>query len=266
MKGLFLNKMKKLSYLLLLLFVTCSGFAQVKIHSHNDYDQKQWFELAYYNKVYEIEADVFQNNGELLVAHTKTAINPINTLKKMYLNPIDSLFKLHQGKVSEERGYTFSLMIDFKTDWSVTYPILRQQIEQYGKIFDRAKNKLAVQIVISGNRPVDSTFHTYPTWLFFDGLPGIKYAKEDLKRITMISDNFRSYSKWNGIGSMPDADKAALKAVIDAAHDLKKPIRFWNAPDTEDCWRELAKLKVDIINTDKIRETKTYFEKYQNGF
>jgi hypothetical protein len=195
-----------------------------------------------------------------MVAHNKAGMDLNYTLDKLYLNRIDSLFKLNNGKVSTDKKYTFALMIDFKTSWDATFPALKKHIEKYGNIFDRSKNKKAVQIVISGNRPADSLFHTFPSWVYFDGLPNISYAKEDLKRVTMISDNFAAYSKWKGIGEIPAADQLKLKKIIDQAHQLHRPMRFWGAPDTQDCWRQLKDLGVDIINTDKIVECKTYFE------
>jgi hypothetical protein len=255
--------MKKIIGLLLFTLSTFTGFAQVKIHSHNDYEQKNRFHLAYNNRVYQIEADVFEVAGELIVAHNKKGINPVNTLDRLYLKPIDSLFKLYEGRVSDTKRYTFTLMIDFKTDWETTYQALKKQIEKYGDIFDRSKNKNAVQIVISGNRPPDSTFHTYPTWIFFDGLPTVNYAASDLKRITMISDNFGSYSRYGGNGEILEADKIKLKKVIEDARKIHRPVRFWGAPDTPDCWQELYKLGTEIINTDKISECKTYLEKHK---
>jgi len=253
--------MKKLTSLLYFLLVTLSVFGQVKIHSHNDYTRNTKFHLAYATKVYEIEADIFEQAGKLIVAHAKKEMDGANTLAKLYLNPIDSLFKVYGNKVSSDKNYTFSIMIDFKTSWQETYPLLKREIESYGDNFDRNKKKTAVQIVISGNRPPDSTFHEYPDWIYFDGLPNVNYAVKDLKKVTMISDNFKTYSKWTGSGAIPEEDKVKLRAVIEAAHQLKKPIRFWGAPDTKDCWNQLHNLGVDIINTDKITECKTYFEK-----
>ncbi len=252
--------MKKLTGLFFFLLITMSVLGQVKIHSHNDYTRSTRFHLAYATKVDEIEADVFEQAGKLIVAHTKKEMDLSNTLAKLYLNPIDSLFNIYGNKVSSDKNYTFSLMIDFKTSWQETYPILKREIEKYGDNFDRSKKKNAVQIVISGNRPPDSTFHQYPGWIYFDGLPNTNYAVKDLKKVTMISDNFKTYSNWTGSGSIPEEDKIKLQAVIAAAHQLKKPIRFWGAPDTKDCWQELHNLGADIINTDKITECKTYFE------
>lgn len=246
----------------ILFLLSAQSNAQVQIHSHNDYLQKQPLLTAYQNRVAEIEADVFLVGDSLIVAHSKKEIKTENTLGQLYLAPIAKWFKQYQNKVSNTKKYTFKLMIDVKENWAAVYPVLQKQLERYGKVFDRSSNKNAIQIVISGNRPPDSTFHTYPSWLFFDGLPTINYAKNDLQRVTMISDNFVSYSKWNGVGVMPEADQAKLSKVIKEAHQLNKPIRFWGAPDTEACWAQLHQLGADIINTDKITACKTYFEQY----
>lgn len=250
--------MKKLAALWISIFISLNGFSQVKIHAHNDYLQKQVFKLAYENRVFEIEADVFEVAGELFVAHTKMEINPKNTLKKLYLDPIDSLFKLYQGKVSADRNYTFTLMIDFKTPWPDTYQVLKQQVEKYGHIFNRSTNKNAVQIVVSGNRPPETSYHTFPNWLYFDGVPNVKYQKEDLKKVTMISENFKVHSKWKGTGKMDAAELMSLKKIVDEAKRVNKPVRFWGAPDTPDTWRTLHDLGAEIINTDKIEQCKTF--------
>ena len=251
---------KGLSGIALGLMISINSFAQVKIHSHNDYVQKKPFFTAYVNKVDEMEADVFFVNDSVLVAHSKKEINPSNTLYSLYLHPIAAAFKKHKNKVSDDKKYTFSLMIDVKENWNAAFPLLKREIEKYGNIFKRNKQKKAIQIVISGSRPNHTTFNTYPSWLFFDGLPNISYAKNDLKRVTMISDNFVSYSKWKGIGEIPEEDKYQLRKVIAKARELNKPIRFWGAPDTESCWKQLAALGADMINTDKIAESKKYFE------
>ncbi|MBE7174721.1 MAG: alkaline phosphatase [Williamsia sp.] len=40
--------------------------------------------------------------------------------------------------------------------------------------------------------------------------------------------------------------------MINKAHDLHKPVRFWGAPDVVNAWYQLMKLGVDYINTDHI--------------
>ncbi len=252
--------MKVVVGLALGLIISVGCFAQVKIHSHNDYLQTKPFFTAYAHKVDEMEADIFLIGDSILVAHSKKEINSSSTLYSLYLKPIAEAFKAHKKKVSSDKQYTFSLMIDVKENWNLVYPSLKREIEKYGDLFNRKALKTGVQIVVSGSRPDHATFNTYPKWLFFDGLPNITYAKKDLKRITMISDNFGTYSKWKGVGEIPEADKDKLRKVITSAHQLHKPIRFWGAPDTEACWKQLVALGADIINTDKIAESTKYFQ------
>ena len=251
--------MRTLAGISLLLLFSLSSFGQIKIHSHNDYAQQIPFLTAYVNKVDQIEADIFLVGDSLVVAHSKRELKSSNTLYNLYLKPISVAFKKHHGRVSEDKSYTFSLMIDVKEKWDEVYPSLKEEIEKYGSMFDRSRNKNAIQIVISGARPAHVTFTSFPKWLYFDGLPNINYTKRELKRITMISDNFANYSKWKGVGEIPSLDKTKLATAIAQAHKLNKPIRFWGAPDTGACWAQLAALGADIINTDKIAESKTYF-------
>lgn len=234
--------------------------AQVKIHAHNDYVKPQPFTAAYLARADQIEVDVFLQNDSLMVAHSKKEIKTGRTLNSLYLQPIVAAFVANKGRVSTDRAYRFSLMIDVKENWEAVYPVLKRDIEKVARYFNRAKNKRAVQVVISGVRPEHVTFHRYPNWLFFDGLPGVNYAPKDLKRVTMISDNYAKYSKWRGFGEMPAADKEQLKAVINQAHAIGRPVRFWGAPDQEASWRVLAGLGADIINTDNINASTLFFK------
>ncbi|MDQ0966946.1 hypothetical protein QFZ20_002349 [Flavobacterium sp. W4I14] len=224
--------------------------AQVKIHSHNDYTHEKPFIDAVNNRVFSIEADVFVVGDSLMVAHSKKEIKAGNTLAQLYLKQIKALS-------AEKEYYTSQLMIDVKGDWDSTYRLLRKNLKKYQKYFDRQGRNTVV--VISGNRPAANTFHKY-TSLFFDGLPNVNYSPEDLKKIAMISDNFATYSKWKGVEEVPEADKAKLTELINNAHKLGKPFRFWGAPDNKACWKLLHDLGADIINTDKVTEATNYFK------
>lgn len=59
----------------------------------------------------------------------------------------------------------------------------------------------------------------------------------------MFSDNYKNY-----------ADNLALKTAIEKAHQQRKTIRFWNAPDNLDAWQQLKRLAADWLNTDKVQE------------
>ncbi len=242
--------MKKKLFIFFFL-VSAASFAQVKIHSHNDYAHNKPLIDAIRNRVFSIEADVFVVGDSLFVAHSRNEIKPGNTLKKMYLEPIEAFSK-------SKHFYSFQLMIDVKEQWDLTYPILLKLLKPYQETFLSGKQK--VTIAISGERPADSTFHNYPTFIRFDGLPNIHYAPADLKKVTMISDNFATYSSWNGRGKISNIDRRKLKLLIDNAHEIGRPFRFWGTPDTEACWKALYEIGADIINTDKVAEATMFFK------
>lgn len=249
--------MKRLTLLLSVVCVACLGVhAQELMHSHNDYSHDRPFWGAYRARANSIEADVFPVGGKLLVAHAKSAVRAGRTLDSMYIQPIVRLFGAHGGKtVSDDSRYTFYLMIDIKEHWETVLPLLTRLLERYPACFDRHVNPLAVQVFISGDRPADTSFRHYPPVIRFDGLPGVRYAPADLRKVVMISTDFSQYSHWNGQGTLPATDAARLKQVIDAAHALRPgsmPVRFWGAPDTPDCWKELMDLGADVLNTDHV--------------
>ncbi len=119
----------------------------------------------------------------------------------------------------------------------------------------------SLQIVISGNTPDPSRWSKYPSFIHFDGRPNITYTQEQLERIAMISDNFTSYSKWNGKGLIPKAELDKLEGVIASVHRQGKKIRFWATPDQVNAWKILLTLEVDFIGTDHVGLLTDYVNK-----
>ncbi len=230
----------KFRLLLFLLCISTIGFAQIKVHAHNDYLQSRPFIAALNAGAWSIEVGVLVQDNILYVAHSRAEIDVNKTLKNMYL---EIAARLGQRKKSQ----TFQLMIDIKDDFETAYPVLIKELKSYINLF---QDKMI--LTISGNRPLPGTLNKYPKYLNFDGVVGANYTKQELAKITMFSANFEDYSNWNGIGELPDNDKARLIAVIDEVKRLEKPMRFWNAPDNENAWRALAELGVEIINTDNV--------------
>jgi len=239
----------------------------VHIHSHNDYQHAVPFRDAYFHHAAEIEADVYlprtpAMKDSLMIGHDTTDITPGRTLISMYIYPIVSLFKKYGNRVSPDPNYTFRLMIDVKDQWKDVYPLLLKEIDKYPSVFNRKVNPMAVQVFVSGNRPVDSTFHTYPDIINFDGLPAHNYAPADLAKVVLISDNFDTYSHWKGDGELPANDLNTIRKLIDSAHSIGKPFRFWGAPDTANVWEQLRVAGADVINTDKVADCTQYFDSF----
>ena len=250
--------MKKL---LLLLLVLCSGMLSAQIrystlnaHSHNDYEQKVPFEWAYNAHFGSIEADIWEVNGDLFVAHNRDQITPERTLEALYIQPIVARFKANKGKAWSDREGTFQLLIDLKTPVEPTLSLLAGKLKKYPEVFDQTANPNAVKIVISGNQPEPSQYSNYPAIISFDGRPNQKFSPEQLKRVAIISDNLANHIEWRGKAPISDEERNKLKALISPIHELKKPVRFWNSPDMPEAWQVMKSLQVDFINTDHIQE------------
>lgn len=241
--------------LLVLLLSSVSITRAQKIFSHNDYAKARPFTEAYEQRADFIEADVWLRNGKLVVSHEKPEESPQKppTLDSLYLQPIVRLFEQYKDRPSQDRDYTFSLVIDIKENPVEVLPKLMAMLQSNLVCFNRMANPKAVQVIISGSRPRIDTYFDYPL-LQFDGRPSEVYDQETLQHVALISDNFQSYSRWDGTGDISNEDRDKLKRVIKRAHNDNKPFRFWAIPDTPNSWKQLRKLGVDIINTDKIGE------------
>ncbi|RIV20733.1 glycerophosphodiester phosphodiesterase [Fibrisoma montanum] len=246
--------LRSLPVLFVSLWLTISVAAGQKIHAHNDYAQAQPFVNAYEQRADFIEADVWLRDGVLVVAHDKNQVATAPTLDSLYIKPIVRRFQQYKERVSPERDYTFALMIDVKDEAAEVMPKLIALLQETMVCFNRQVNPLAVQVIVSGNRPKVETYLDYPAFIQFDGRPNEIYDTETLRHVALVSDSFRSYSRWDGNGDLSDEDRAKLKRVIKRAHNDGKPIRFWAIPDTPNAWKQLKRLGVDIINTDKVAE------------
>lgn len=250
--------MKQLLFTVTLLFIFSvsldAQYTTLNAHSHNDYEQKTPFFLAYEAHFGSIEADIWAVAGDLLVAHYREEIKPERTLEALYLLPVVELFRKNGGNAWPDNASTFQLLIDLKTEFEPTLSLLIEKLKKYPDVFDPTVNKNAVRIVISGNRPDPVSFGDYPGFIFFDGKLNLHYNATQLERVPIFSENLKVFTNWNGTDTIPDKEEQRLKSVIDSVHNLTKKIRFWNAPDSIPAWETLMELKVDYINTDHIGE------------
>ncbi|MES2274958.1 MAG: alkaline phosphatase [Bacteroidota bacterium] len=252
MKNLF-----KLIIIVMALTQAPSAIAQkytpLSAHSHNDYVQAVPFFHAYNAGFGAIEADIFMVNGDLLVAHDAKHLQATNTLKKLYLDPIKAALK-------KDASRQLTLLIDLKQDYWYLMPQLILDLKPLRKFCKGHNPNGKLLILISGNRPPPALFNTYPDYIFFDEDLLHIYNAEELKKVGQVSLQYSRYSQWKGVGGIPAKNEARLKHVIDSVHALGKPIRFWDAPDNPAGWKELIKLKADIIGTDLIDELAAFLK------
>jgi alkaline phosphatase len=158
-------------------------------------------------------------------------------------------------KAQKNGGYAYSdnkklltIMIDIKTEGPSTLSGIVNSIKQFPELLS-CRN---LTFMISGNVPPPSTWNNYPEFIHFDGRPGIEYSDEQLKRVAMISTNFKAVSDWDGNEKLTDSEKQKIKSIINEVHTKGKPVRFWATPDFEKAWQELMILNFDVIVSDNV--------------
>lgn len=234
------------------------GYGSSSVFSHNDYLQPVPFYMAYLSETGYVEADIFLEKGKLLVAHTKEEVSMLNSLEDMYLRPLQACIRKNRGYVFADTSKTLTFMIDLKTEAQTTLPALVTLIKNY-KELTTCKSLL---ITISGNMPSPDKWSQYPSFINFDGRPGIAYTKEQLQRVPLISDNYVKYSDWKGTTNITDSQAEKIIALRDEVHAKNKPLRLWGMPDRASSWAMFMNLGIDIINTDHPQDAVKYVSRY----
>ncbi len=227
-------------------------------HAHNDYHHPHPLTDALSQGFCSVEADVYVIDGELLVGHDREELRPTRTLRHLYLDPLLKRTQQHDGRVFAG-GPTFTLLIDFKSAAEPTYTILREQLLAYQSmlvgIVEGRPQHGAVQIVISGNRPLETVAAEYQSgtcWVGIDGrLPDLRNSAPR-PWMPLISDRWTDQFQWNGIGVIPADERLRLREIVTQTHAEGRRLRFWATPDHPAMWQALRQANVDLINTDDL--------------
>jgi len=133
--------MKKHFFLFLTLLLGTKALAQPaaysmkNTHAHNDYLHDLPFYEAYSLHFGMIEADLFKQGEELVVAHEKESIRLNRTFKTLYLEPLLKQIALNDGKPYKD-GQRLQLLIDIKEDGEQALKLLEKQLKPYRNYFD----------------------------------------------------------------------------------------------------------------------------------
>ncbi|MGL4993422.1 MAG: alkaline phosphatase [Bacteroidales bacterium] len=238
--------------------------SDILIHSHNDYNRRVPLYQAYSQGIDIIEVDIFvsKNGKDLLVAHDIEDLDKASSIDELYIKPIISIFNQNQGKAWSDSNKALTLLIDLKSEYSKTLPLLIKKLSKYPEIFNSEINPQAVKIVISGNLPSPDKFENYPSYILFDGRPKQEYSDKQLERVFMISDSFRNYSQWNGKGIPVRVEREKLDSLVSATREKGKPLRFWAAPSGVTAWTTLKEMGVGIIGTDTPEKCASFFNDF----
>jgi hypothetical protein len=239
--------------------------------AHNDYCHPHPLFDALDNGYTNIEADIFLEEGDLIVAHIYPFFRTEKTLETLYLQPLADRIAKNNGQVY--KGYTtpIVLLIDIKTGANNTYSALKLLLEKYRSIlssYDNGKvTQRAITIVLSGHKPFQMIKSETNRLAFID---------EDLRKTAMdttaanvyklASCKYSKMLSWNGNGDFPVSEKNKLCAYVSMAHKFGKKVRLWASPEKNSVWQELLKCGVDLINTDKLVDLKNFLITYKSSY
>ncbi|MFD8999610.1 phosphatidylinositol-specific phospholipase C/glycerophosphodiester phosphodiesterase family protein [Streptomyces sp. NPDC059582] len=232
-----------------------------RAHAHNDYEHPRPLLDALDHRFGSVEADIFLVDGELLVAHSADELDPTRTLESLYLAPLAARVEANHGSVY--RGYQkpLRLLVDIKTEGASTYLALDEQLRRHRHLFTTyAHGRIhpgPVTAVISGDRAARTPMEAQTVRrAFYDGRL-TDLGTSEASFASLISDNWTLNFTWLGVGAFPDAERAKLRDIVDAAHARRQQVRFWATPDIagadrDALWTELLAAGVDCLNTDDL--------------
>lgn len=145
-------------------------------HAHNDYLHPRPLHDALAHGFTSVEADVFLVDGELLVAHEESSLDPARTLTALYLDPLHALVRANHGSVHAGHRAPLQLLIDIKNDGAAAYLALDRLLRSHRHIMTRCSHGRirtgAVTPVISGDRAARVPMEAQTTrYAFYDGRP-----------------------------------------------------------------------------------------------
>ncbi len=232
-----------------------------RAHAHNDYEHERPLLDALDHGFTSVEADVWLVDGELLVAHDREDVQPGRTLESLYLDPLATRARDHGGTVYPGWEGTFQLLIDVKSEARPTYRAVHDVLRQYSSTMTQYTaagiDQRAVDAVISGNRDLAFMDAQRVRFAGYDGRLGDLGTGLDADLMPLVSDNWTRHFTWQGVGPMPEDERAKLRGIVEDAHEAGYRVRFWATPDAdlpnrEAVWHELLDAGVDHINTDDL--------------
>jgi hypothetical protein len=230
-------------------------------HAHNDYEHTRPLFEALENGFCSVEADVFLVDGKLLVGHTRSSLRPERTLESLYLDPLRERAKANGGRIYPG-GPSIFLLVDVKSKAKETCEALLKVLDGYDELLSVTKDgrfdPRAVTVVVSGN--CDRATITAPAVrrAGIDGRPGDLSSSAPVYEIPWISESWRTLFRWRGDGPIPDEEKAKLRDFTAKAHEHGRLVRFWATPESPALWKELRADGVDLLNTDKLADLRSF--------
>jgi hypothetical protein len=224
-------------------------------HAHNDYQHQRPLLDALDHGFCSVEADVHLVGKQLLVAHDRDQVKAERTLQALYLDPLGERVAKNSGRVYAG-GPEFTLLVELKSEWRASYPVLRQLLEQHADMLTSylsgTKRPGAVTVIITGHRSKEMFAGETVRYAALDGDLADLNSGQPADLVPWISGNWKQSFTWRATGPMPQKEVLKLEGFVAQAHQQGRRLRFFGAPDQPAFWREMRAKGVDLINTDDL--------------
>lgn len=238
------------------------------MHAHNDYNRARPLFEALEQGATSVEADVFLQDGVLLVGHDRSQLTAARSLEALYLKPLHGIWQRQGWIVPRRCAEDLWLLIDVKQDAQGSYAALERLLQRYrGMLAVVRDGKLhagAVRVVISGERSKRSVAAARELLAGYDGRVLEHETDVSAQRMPMVSEDWGRVFTWKGVGPFPVVERDRLRAIVAEAHARGRVVRFWATPDEPRLWLELLRAGVDYINTDSLYALRKFLREHDH--
>jgi hypothetical protein len=227
----------------------------VPAHVHNDYKHAHPLFDALDWGFGNMEADVYQIEGRLLVAHKRSDVKPERTLEKPYIDPLREWVHT-RGDCVFCGGATISLLVDVKSEAAPTYAALHAVLANYADMLTVLSNGAAtsgaITFIVSGNRARAEMSAQAVRYAAIDGRPDDLDSAASPSLVPLIGADWNSLFRSRWIELIPDADLQLLQQIVSRAHAQGRRLRFWNTSDRTDVRRSLLGAVVEVLGDENL--------------
>lgn len=234
--------------------ITLLSYTMQDVLAHNDYQKNQPFTVAYTHRVGILEADLYYQDGKIILAHDPSELKHGLDLEKIYLEPLKKCV-IKYGRPYPESNHSLALMLDIKNKPDKILTWINQLVLAYPELFGSDTTSARVPIIISGARPAMDTWKDLPESVFIDGRLSDTIPVSLRSKVYMVSSSFTNVvtGSWTRDRLTP-AQKTSVQKAIDQVHQQNLKVRFWGVPDNPYFWKLQSDLGVDIIGSDQLDE------------
>jgi hypothetical protein len=247
----------------------CSVAGRTRMHAHNDYNRARPLLEALEQGASSVEADVFLENGALLVGHDRPQLTAARSLEALYLQPLYALWQRQGRIVPSACGPSLLLLIDVKADAEASYVALAALLQRYramlSSVRDGQLHAGAVRVVISGERATRAMAGARELLCGYDGRVLEHDASVSALIMPMLSEQWSRLFTWTGAGPIPVVERDRMRATVADAHAHGRVVRFWATPEEPKVWLELLSAGVDYINTDSLYAVRKFLREHRQA-